>query len=305
MLRSGIFKALDILGLPSVLLSTKHGKGTVVLYHGVTSEKGTGIFNYRGKHVHTAAFAKQVAWMHKHYTILPLQELLTHPDLGALPRPPLAITFDDGYRNNYTDAFPILRETHTPATFFITTGFIDGTPLPVDTIEYAADTVEEVVRLGTHLKTLNAQEMRGFLQQVVTDTGRNLQEILNDSPYAPMTWSEMQEMERAGMTFAPHTVTHPILAHLDAQEQKKEIIDSYNTVKEHLDPLAIFAYPNGSKKDYTDDTVSILKEAGFAASLTTQPGVMARHSNMFELPRYTLDGTNDLYRFRLTVVGAR
>jgi peptidoglycan/xylan/chitin deacetylase (PgdA/CDA1 family) len=114
-------------------------------------------------------------------------------------------------------------------------------------------------------------------------------------------------MSNSGMDFAPHTLTHPILSYLSPVEQHIEIMQSQKTLQDTLPgkALSVFAYPNGGTNDYNTETISILQNAGFTASLTTQPGTVGRHSPAFELPRYTLDGTNDMYRFRLTITGAR
>ncbi|HWO06965.1 MAG TPA: polysaccharide deacetylase family protein [Candidatus Paceibacterota bacterium] len=326
-LRSLVLKGLAATGLPLLALRRKKKRATIVLYHGITREQGDGIFNYRRKFVGTDNFAKHIQWFTQHFTLLPLSTLIETIGV-AYEKPPLAITFDDGYANNYTDAFPILRDAGVPATFFITTGFIEGAPLPVDRLEYALGshrdriTVElpdgprtlplttreeriaadEVLR--PYLKRLSAQHKEAFLGSLVAQTGRDLVPLLHESEYAPMTWDQMQDMRTSGMTFAAHTVTHPILSQLSRAEAREEIRASHEILTARgLAPLPIFAYPNGGARDFTDETVAILRDAGFIASLTTRPGECTSAHNCFKLPRYTLDGTDELYRLSTTVSG--
>ncbi|MGC9602323.1 MAG: polysaccharide deacetylase family protein [Minisyncoccia bacterium] len=301
----------------------------IVLYHGVTGERAGGIFNYRGKFISPDAFAKQLGHFKRHYTVLPLAELVSKLESGTLPQSALAITFDDGYANNYQAAFPLLRAAGLPATFFITTGFIEGAPLGVDVIEHAIGTTTHeslTLQLGSvahtfqlrtrqeciaadvtvrvYFKTLSPSETKNFLCMLIDKTGVDLTPVLPSSPYAPMSWAEMQKMEQGGMTFAPHTVTHSILSHASRAEAREEIARSQKKLAERLArPLGIFAYPNGGKGDYTTETVAILKEQGYTAALTTEPAYIPSPANAFALPRYTLDGTNNIYRFRLVMSG--
>ncbi|MBP9757809.1 MAG: polysaccharide deacetylase family protein, partial [Candidatus Pacebacteria bacterium] len=104
---------------------------TIVLYHGVAPEAEgglaampaqaghAGIYNYRGKFIRPDVFERQVAYMNRHYTILPVDEALRRLDDGTLPDYALAITFDDGYRNFYEHAYPVLKASHTPATMYL------------------------------------------------------------------------------------------------------------------------------------------------------------------------------------------
>src|SRR4051812_45589934 len=131
--RSAIFTVIDRAGIPNLFLTDAP---RILLYHGVTDEPGEGIFNYRSKFVPTSAFAAHIAWFKRKFTVLPLSEFVERRMEGTLPKRALAITFDDGYENNYSAAYPILRDAHVPATFFLTTDFVDKQiPLPVDMIE--------------------------------------------------------------------------------------------------------------------------------------------------------------------------
>lgn len=326
-LRSAAFALLDAIGLPRLFL----GKTPrILLYHGVTDEQGEGIFNYRAKFITTAAFKAHIVWLKRDFTILPLAECITRMGSNTLPPRALAVTFDDGYANNYATAYPILRDAGVPATFFITTDFVEkNTPLPVDIIEYAIGTSEKkslTVTMGgvshvfpltshherihadliirSHMKTLPESEAREFIESIVRACGRDLRSNMAASPYRPMTWEQMREMEAHGMTFAPHTRTHPILSRLSKTRAAEEIRDSKQVLAEHLaKPLSVFAYPNGGSADYTAETVNALREAGFEAALTTEPRAIRKDDSLFALPRFTMDGANDMHRARLMVSG--
>src|SRR5579864_4989435 len=91
-LRSAVFALLDGTGVPKLLIGDAP---RIVLYHGVSDERGEGIFNYRSKFVPTAAFREHIAWLKEEFTVLPLAEFLERQKTDSLPPRALAITFDD------------------------------------------------------------------------------------------------------------------------------------------------------------------------------------------------------------------
>ncbi len=79
-------------------------------------------------------FARSVGWLHRWFNVLPLDEAIGRLAGGTLPERAAAITFDDGYADNFTVALPLLRERGSTATFFVATGFLDGGRMLNDTI---------------------------------------------------------------------------------------------------------------------------------------------------------------------------
>lgn len=326
-------QAVDAVGLPYLTLAARGSGITILLYHGVSAEQGAGIFNYRKKFISPTAFAQQLSWLKKHFLVVTLQEALDMHAQGEHPaRSVVAITFDDGYFNNYAEAFPLLRDAGVPATFFLTTDFVDKRiPLPVDSIEHSiglttkqeftftlnntqrifklssySDRIAADMVLRSHAKRLGQQALQDLLRTVATQTEIDLAHTLENTPYKALTWAHVTEMESHGMTFAPHTCSHTILSTLSNAEASADIAQSTACVYAHTNThLPIFAYPNGGTKDFTHDTQEILKEQGFRYALTTSPGRVAVSDNPFAIPRYTLDGTNQMYRFRLAISGIR
>ncbi len=308
-IRTLLFSALDLLQLPRLVQTTAP---RILLYHGVTDEHGEGIFNYRGKFVTTRAFRAHLTYFKRTFEVVGLAEQVERIKAGTAART-LSITFDDGYANNYHEAFPILRELGVPATFFVTTDFVDKKqPLPVDIIEYAIgaasgsreDRIKTDLALRQKMKALPVADARALLEEVIRTYGRDLRIDIERTSYRPLTWQQVAEMESAGMTFAPHTRTHPILSRLSQSEAREEIVGSKEALAAHAaHPLNIFACPNGGTDDFTAETIEILKTAGFAASLTTDARAIVPTDDAFALPRFTMDGANDMSRARLIVSG--
>ena len=117
-------------GLAGFARRLRGRRGAILRYHSVTDDEAATLgYLDSGLMVTAAAFESQLRYVKRHYTVVPLDELVERIHAGrALPRRAAAITFDDGYRDNYTRAYRLLRAEGLPATFYVTTGALDGGP---------------------------------------------------------------------------------------------------------------------------------------------------------------------------------
>jgi peptidoglycan/xylan/chitin deacetylase (PgdA/CDA1 family) len=196
------------------------------------------------------------------------------------------ITFDDGYRDNYEIAFPILKAERVPATFFITTGFVDAPQLPWwDEIAWMVRTSrqdrvelpdwvpaaisfdepdrEEAVRtLLRAYKTMPAESTNRYLEAIAEATGAGRCGKDKGSDFW-MNWEMLREMRSAGMTVAGHTVTHSILAQAPRKRQREEILECGTRLAEEMgEPMRYFSYPIGRPNSFNSVTQDCLREAG-------------------------------------------
>jgi peptidoglycan/xylan/chitin deacetylase (PgdA/CDA1 family) len=195
------------------------------------------------------------------------------------------ITFDDGYRDNHRDAFPILRAHGATATFFITTGFLDdgrlawwdelawmvrtsplarvhlkGLPEPV--VLDQPDRIGAITTIVDRAKTLPGHELPAYLDLVAaaTESGRAPGELAD---MMWMSWDDVREMVAAGMEVGGHTVSHPILARMDGDGQRAEIAGCKRRIEAELGrPMRWFSYPNGDPSSFDERTRRALAEAG-------------------------------------------
>lgn len=237
-------------------------------------------------------------------------------------RPPLrgavAFTIDDGYVDQAEIAGKVFADFDCPVTTFLATGFIDGELwFWWDKIEFIFATTRRHsirVQLADHsicyrLESASDRTLAqaDFIAQckVVTDSEkhraiRNLADegevSVPDVPpeiFSPMTWDQARDCERLGMTFGPHTVTHPILSRTTDVQAKDEIVQSWRRVRAELQaPVPIFCYPNGSWNDFGTRETSILKEMELAGAVVGEPGfadpilVACEYDGLYKVRRF-------------------
>lgn len=252
-------------------------------------------------------FDAQLRLLKRWFEVLPLPDAVDALRTGRLPARALAITFDDGYADNRTIALPILQRHSMSATFFVTTGFLDGGRMWNDTVIEAlrACTSPEIdlgaLGLGRH-RLNSAEERRAAIERVVDRVkylpmGERQERVdalakLCGAPLPDglmLTSAQVREMRAAGMTIGAHTVHHPILARLAEDEARDEIARGKASLERILgEPVRLFAYPNGKpRRDYLASHVRMAMEAGFDAAFSTANGAAGVDDSRFEIPRFT------------------
>lgn len=260
--------------------------------------------------VDVATFDRICSWISQWFNVLPLDDAVDRLAQGRLPARAMTITFDDGYEDNHRFALPILRRHGLPATFFVATGFLDGGRMWndsfIESIRRATGTVVDLRSAAGDLlgrfPVGSAESRRSAIDAVLAITKylpldervalslRFAEELGVDLPDDLMMRSEqVLALRRAGMQIGAHTVSHPILARLDIDSARLEIEQSKAVLEDLLgEPVALFAYPNGrSGTDYDNQSVSLVRNAGFKAAVSTERGVGTLDSDRFQLPRFT------------------
>ena len=242
------------------------------------------------------------------FRVITLGEALDHLARNTLPPRSLVITFDDGYADNAEIVMPILQRLGVRATFFVSTGFLDGGRMWNDSvIECLRTSRKESIELDAYglgrLTLHTADDRRRCIDALLPrikylplaermDAVRSLQRLCGVGSLPDdlmMTAGQVRSMHHAGMEIGGHTVNHPILKSIPASEAEREISDGRRTLETIIDaPVDVFAYPNGKPgQDYDMSHVEIVRKLGFRGAVSTAPGVARHGVDLYELPRFT------------------
>ncbi|MBN1466571.1 polysaccharide deacetylase family protein [candidate division KSB1 bacterium] len=252
-------------------------------------------------------FEQQVQILTSYFNVCSLESAIPALQRGELPPDSVCITFDDGYKDNYEYALPVLAKYGAPATIFLTTDYISNQKfLWHDLVLWAFATTETTKltfdELGLHDAPLLDQDGREkvavhVLEKLKTVTTTRQDELINmlyermnvtSLPPASymLDWQQIRDMSAMGLRFGAHTKSHAILSKLDDEALEEEIVGSRKAIELHLPaPVTSFAYPNGRRHDFDERAKKILRESGFQCAVTTYRGLNYRSQDVFELNR--------------------
>lgn len=268
-------------------LTIRGGRVTILAYHGIN--EGPCSLNL---FLNPRKFSAQMRFFRDHYSVIPLAQAEILLQNGHRPdQDYIVLTFDDGYKDNYQFAFPILSELGLPATIFLTTEPIDtGFPTfvyalilalhagPVKLLDlsrhglgrlYLVDDTSRqgaVAKIDQHSKQLAPVERQALLDDILAQLN-----LTRESPGFQgkmLSWDDIRQMRRSGITFGAHTVTHPVLARLELAEIRREISESKRAIEQQLgERITSFAYPYGTQKEVNQAVVDIVRESGFSSAV--------------------------------------
>lgn len=260
----------------------------------------------------TEIFEKQIRFLSRFFKFITFDELIRLSETKEKIRDNLAIiTFDDGYKNTYFEALPILNKYQLPATVFLTTGVLgNGGLIWTDKVSYLIrntvcpeltikvngsyrkfflekDRKEEIaLEIKEILKNMDNDKKEEVLQEMVMQINVELKNISDSEKM--LNWNEIEDMDKEGIEFGGHTVNHSILTKITLENAWKEIKESKEEIEKHIkNPVITFCYPNGTKEDFNQEIKDLLKKAGYQCAVTAIDGTFDYSDNdLFEIKRF-------------------
>jgi peptidoglycan/xylan/chitin deacetylase (PgdA/CDA1 family) len=231
----------------------------VLMYHSISENLFGMSHPYYQINTTPKAFARQMRWLRQNgYHTLDLQDLQKALIGGRDLSKAFVVTFDDGYRDFYTDGFEAMKQCGFTATIFLATDRIRNTSMRIEGVDY-------------------------------------------------LTWNEVRELHKGGISLGSHTVTHPDLRSLGPDQIEYELGYSKESIEQEIGaPVATFAYPFAfpeEDKDFGRFLAGILENLGFETGVTTIIGRATRHSNRFYLPRLPVNTWDDPALLRAKLEG--
>jgi len=290
----------------------------ILIYHRVSPAKN----DWYPPPINPTLFEREIEYFCRTYEIITLDNLARClQNRKSLPEKAIVITFDDGNKDNYLCAYPILKKYHAPATIFLSTGSI-GTNNPFwwNKVDYTirnAPLVELTLNeIGTYslksienrsksafsiiekLSELDEKQKNLIIDNLISISGINIP--ANLSKERILSWNDVQEMSSENISFGAHSVTHPILTRIPLEQARWEIIQSKKDIEEKTGrAVTAFAYPNGI---YNNEVINIVKENAFNCAVIVNPGKLINSkTDPYQLNR--IGAVGDLDRLKVLLSG--
>lgn len=322
------FKGLcDVTRVNEAIVLLQRSDFLVLNYHCVLAKPRADRWSY-GNDDDADSFRSQLRWLKQHFSptdLAGLRRYCTGEWTGR--KPPVLVTFDDGYRNNLTVAAPILREEGVPALFFLCTGYV-GTPKVLWNHEVVMRVLhwpepEISLPLGGQSVLPSELDARRSFSDEVNEACKglaeeHLAEYLNflrgktpsvevmDDPEsrAFLSWGEARKLAGMGFEIGSHTVGHTILSRLTRARIAAELRESKATIERELkQSCCAIAYPNGSARDVNETVFEEVRAAGYDWAFTTAPVWYKAGGDRHRIPRVGFPGHTDLATFKAYASG--
>ncbi len=295
------------------------------MYHRVLDPANSDYFLQPGMYVSLKSFELHLELLKKKYTVLPLKELLEGFFLKKKAfKKCCAITFDDGWLDNYTNAFPLLVNYETPATIFLATRYVgqkswfweeevafflhENSQQEIDLLFESILTTSQYQKLATLKMNMNVTEIIFFMKQLDKDLCKKIVHQIRKQngqikhrKRLVVNWEEAKKMQAYGIDFFSHSHSHVLLTNLSYNQAEKDIKTSQILLEKKIKTVQnIFCYPSGR---FSDKVKKLLKDNGIKYALTTQRSPLSLSQDTFSIPRIgihdDISRTSTLFKLNL------
>ncbi len=311
MLKTFFMQAARISGANALARARGRDQFRIVTYHGV-EEGADPLVNFDRLQMSPRVFAAQLERLARVYRVVSLEEAVRGFLAGrGWPDRGLAITFDDGYRNNLDVAAPILRRMGLPATFFVTSGFVEGTARswwydlralvavvhetelllpgePARNLRTPADRMAACYALERAWSALTSAQRDARMRALREAAGADAWPSLR---YPFLARAQLRSLADQGFGVGPHGSTHASLGAEAPEVAVREVADSTDWVASVCGRACpVLAWPYGHDPHARELVQPALAEAGLLAAVGTQTGGNGSAADLFSLRRYDLHG---------------
>lgn len=285
---------------------------TVLLYHGVTRIKSKGIENYSGKHISEKEFVRQMRYIKKNCSILSIDDIVRIKiEKKAFPGKATVVSFDDGFRNVYSVAAPILHEFKIPFVFYVTSGIVNTDNM------FWVDVLEDCINLTSKdrvsilldkkynfslrnekekifaIDTIkffckkNGRDVRNRIIEDLTNGTGICASVEHSRNYEKITRAELRELSNDRLcTIGGHSLYHDSLTSMPLDEAKKDIGLSIELLRHNLScATSHYSYPEGQAGDFNEEIIKVLKKKKIVCCPSAEIGLNDKNTDLFHLKR--------------------
>lgn len=247
-----------IRNVASLMHRQKGGRKVILCFHSVRP-------NATHSWIHPDDFARILVWLNQHTDVMDIESLLAAKRSSDM-RPAVALTFDDGHKDNLVLAMPVAQANGVTFTVYITTGMIERDARALKRFQYT-------------------------LRQKKAD-------------FEVLSWDDAAALIEGGCSIGSHTWDHPMLSHLPDEGIKFQLETSRDLIRKRLG-LSQFGmcYPYGKFGRNVDSrVVALTEDAGYSYGLCVEHRAISHADSRFQLPRFIIN-SGDLESLRRKVTG--
>ncbi|MES2675330.1 MAG: polysaccharide deacetylase family protein [Pseudomonadota bacterium] len=257
----------------------------------------------------------------QNYHFASLDEIVSRAINGQVPsRPTLCFTIDDGFNDQVEELVPILLKYDAKPTIFVLTNFVDGIDWPWDSkIAYMVNntsccadylsfkgvqfplnfsSIENKIltrrALVKYAKYLPNQELNDFMAVVAKELAVTTP-LAPPEPYKSTSWERLRHYESLGLTVGSHACTHRVFSSLTLDMVREELIHAKNRLETELSsPSQVFCFPSGTNKDFSSVHSELVRELGYIAAVSANPGnntLASIKQTLYSITRHTFPNT--------------
>jgi peptidoglycan/xylan/chitin deacetylase (PgdA/CDA1 family) len=318
-----ILLVLDKLGINAIFRFLNRNKVIILWYHGICDDNFELLKGYDERHIPKSLFSEQLNFLkQKGYVFVTLSDLIDIFSNKKQTKKIIIITFDDGFRNVVTNAYPIMKRFNAKGCFYLVSNLIGGNEL------LWTDYIETIIRNSKRGKfqfvfkgktvsyDLNTKES---YQHTMKDIKRKLRSIsdrlrkehikqfndikIDDVPkeFTFSNWEEIKNLDPAILEVGSHTKNHPNCTNLISND---ELIDEIRDSKVKIEQMIgheinHFCYPAGS---YNDEVIKNVKKYGYKTAVTIDEGLNDQNTDLYKLKRILV--TEDFLLFKANTSGS-
>ena len=293
---------------------------SILTYHHVADEDASYPFDPGVADATPAQFRRQLELCARYATPIGIDDLIRALDGAPLPKNPLMVTFDAGYRSCHDVALPILQSVGLPATFFVTTSFVNDRrvywwdriayllftsklatvtisyPEPLTIAPHAQTTLNQLADI---VKDTTALDLDRFLHELAVELRVDWNPELEreHSDHLVLTWDAVRALAKAGMGVESHSRHHRVLQTLDPVALREELQGSRRDLETQLGrPVRAIAYPVGRRITHLAPIREAVAAAGYRVGFTNAsgstriwPSSLGRRTDRFDIRRLSTD----------------
>jgi peptidoglycan/xylan/chitin deacetylase (PgdA/CDA1 family) len=287
-------RSIEHLGILRILEMYKSKPGILIFNYHRIGDPACTRFDRQLFSATTDELDTQLKYLKKHFEIVSGDQLeYLVSGKAKLKRMHIALTFDDGYLDNYTHAFPILLANQCTASFFLITQYVGSALIPWwDEIAYRCRNSKKkqitlrlpvpiTIKLDQNRETAIRTALQHFKRPDNRESAALLAELQQEADCELpkvgrrfLDWNEAREMRDAGMSIGSHTLTHPILGQITPETQQWELEHSKRVIEENLgSKICSLAYPIGMRGGFDAATEQIARSVGYTMCFSFYGGV--------------------------------